>query len=227
MSWEQSISLTPKAISIAPFVWRPRRPRSILLSLVSILLAAVSIGALNRVASGLDLSRPLPDFVTAINQGDSAAISALLLDEPEEWTTRGEWLAGTGAVISLSSCTGGGDTSATTCSVRFGNDWFYNRAAPPEVAKHGSFGTVITVEIEGDQLRVVDFSLPAGLAEVEDPFHQWVVRTHPTSVPLMWDTGGPSIESRIRLDGAGGAAHQALLDEYVDYLQATARQSPG
>jgi hypothetical protein len=227
MSWEQSISLTPKAISVAPFVWRPRRPRSILLSLVSILLAAVSIGALNRVASGLDLSRPLPDLVTAINQGDSAALSALLLDESEEWTTRGEWLASTGAVISLSSCTRDGDTSATTCTVRFGNDWFYNRAAPPEVAKHGSFGTVLTVEIEGDQLRVVDFPLPTGLAEVEEPFRQWVVQTHPRSAPLMWDTGGSSIESRIRLDGAGGTAHQALLDDYVDYLRATTRHSPG
>jgi hypothetical protein len=227
MSWEQSISLTPKAISVAPFVWRPHRPRSILLSLVSILLAAVSIGALNRVASGLDLSRPLPDLVTAINQGDSVAISALLLEESEEWTARGEWLAGTAAVISLSSCTGGGDTPATTCTVHFGNNWFYNRAAPPEVAKHGSFGTVLTVEIEGDQLRVVDFPLPAGLAEVEDPFHQWAVQTHPRSAPLMWEAGGPSIESRIRLDGTGGAAHQALLDEYVDFLQATTRHSPG
>jgi len=227
MSWEQSISLTPKAVSVVPFAWRPRRPRSILLSLVSILLAAVSIVALSRVASRLDLSRPLPDFVTAINQGDSAAISALLLGESEEWPDRGEWLAGTGAVISLSSCTQGGDTSATTCAVRFGNAWFYNRAAPPEVAKHGSFGTVLSVEIEGDQLRVIDFPLPSGLAEVEEPFHEWTVQTHPRSAPLMWDTGGTSIESRIRLDGAGGAAHQALLDEYVDYLQATTRHSPG
>jgi hypothetical protein len=227
MSWEQSISLTPKAISVAPFVWRPHRPRSILLSLVSILLATVSIGALNRVASGLDLSRPLPDLVAAFNQGDSAAISALLLDDSEEWTARGEWLASTGAVISLSSCIEGGDTSATTCTVRFGNDWFYNRAAPPEVAKHGSFGTVLTVEIEGDRLRVVAFPLPAGLAEVEEPFRQWAVQTHPRSVPLMWDTGGPSVESRIRLDGAGGAAHQALLDDYLDYLQAKSRHSPG
>ena len=96
-----------------------------------------------------------------------------------------------------------------------------------EVAKHGSFGTVLTVEIEGDQLRVVDFPLPTGLAEVEEPFHQWAVQTHPRSAPLMWDTGGPSIESRIRLDGAGGTAHQALLDDYVDYLRATTRHSPG
>lgn len=227
MSWEQSISLTPKAISVAPFVWRPRRPRSILLSVVSILLAAVTIFALNRVASGLDLSRPLPDYVAAINQGDAAAMSALLLDESEEWTARAEWLAGTGAVISLSSCGPGLDASATTCTVRFGNNWFYNRAAPPEVAKHGSFSTVLTVQTEGDQLRVLDFRLPAGLAEVEEPFHQWAVRTHPRSVPLIWDTVGPSIESRIRLDAAGGSARQALLDEYVEYLSATTLHSPG
>jgi hypothetical protein len=198
----------------------------VLLSLVSVVLAVLAVGMLSRVASGLSVSHPLPEFVTAVNAADTAAVSTLLAGDSEEWVARSEWLANTGAALKLSSCIPGEGTSIT-CSVRFGNDWFFNRAAPPDIAKHGWLGTVLAVEIDGDQVRITDFPLPAGLADVEEPFRQWVVRTHPASVPLMWDTAGPDLESRMRIDAAGGAAHQALVEEYVEYLNLPSTLAPG
>ncbi len=195
-----------------------------LLSLVSVLMALIAVSALGRVAAGLTLSRPLPDLVAAINEGDTAAVSALLLDDSETWTVRTDWLAATGAVISLSSCNPGTGTSVT-CAVRFGNDWFYNQAAPPEVARQGSFGTVLTVEIEGDQIRTIDFPLPAGLSAVEEPFYQWVSRADPTSVESMWRR--PGVKAELWIDAKAGEAHRSLLDEYVGYLHESLLHTPG
>ena len=205
--------------------FRSRPDGWVLLSLVSVLLAVLAVGMLSRVASELDTSRPLPEFVAAVNAADTGAVSSLLVGESDEWVARSEWLANTGATLTLSSCTPGDGTSVS-CTVRFGNDWFFNRAAPPEVAKLGSLGTLLTVETEGDQLRITDFPWPVGLADVEEPFRQWVIRTHPASVPLMWDTGGTDLESRMRIDAAGGTAHQDLAEEYVDYLQRFVPLSP-
>lgn len=197
-----------------------------MLSLVSLLLVAVTISALGRVVSRLDTSRPLPEYVAATNQGDAAALEALLVEESQEWLDRSKWLAATGAELSLTSCTTD-DGGLTACNVRFGNGWFYNRAAPPEVARGGALGTVISVEVAGNRLRIIDFPLPDRLTEVEEPFRQWALRTHPGSAPRMWDTSRSGVESQLRIDAIGGAAHQVLLDEYVEYVSGTAQHSPG
>lgn len=193
-------------------------------SIVSVALAVIVLVSLLTVASGLNTTKPLPDFVAAVNAGDSGAVTDLLVGESEPWLSYGEWLVYSGAELSVSFCTTGSD-GLDTCQVRFGDDWFYNRAAPREVARQGALSTVLTVEVIDEQIRVVEWPLPARLAAVEEPFRQWVLRAQPDSAELMWHAGPvrSRIESWLRLDATSGETHMALLDEYLQYLNPSTR----
>ncbi|NNC93317.1 MAG: hypothetical protein HKN80_12590 [Acidimicrobiia bacterium] len=185
--------------------------------MLSVALAAVAAGSLITVLSSLSMSAPLPDLIAAINGRDQAAIDELVAGE--DWVDRIDWLMATGATLSVNGCTTSTD-GLTTCQVHNGNDWFFSRAAPRAVARHGSLVTTITFEVIDEEIHVIDWPLPAGLAAAEDPFRRWVLRTHPDRAGLMWrsPTVGDDVERYMVINGAAGRAHFSLGAEYLRLL---------
>ena len=183
-------------------------------SVLAIALAVVAAGSLITVLGSLGTSEPLPDLIAAINDGDRAAVDQLLADEA--WLDRTAWLMATDATLSLNGCTTGGD-GLVTCQVHNGDDWFFNRAAPRAVTRHGTLVTSITAEVIDEQIHIIEWPLPAGLAGVEDPFRRWVLRTHPDLAGLMWrsPTVGGDVERYMVINGAAGEAHVSLGVEYL------------
>ena len=183
-------------------------------SVLAIALAAVAAGSLITVLTSLRTSEPLPDVIAAINSRDQAAVDKLVAGEA--WTDRIEWLMATEATLSLNGCTTSAD-GLTTCQVHNGDDWFFNRAAPREGARAGSLVTTITVEVIDQQIHILEWPLPAGLAVAEDPFRRWVLRTHPDLAGLLWrsPTVGNDVERYMVINGAAGRAHASLGAEYL------------
>ena len=125
----------------------------------------------------------------------------------------------TEATLSVNGCTTSGE-GLTTCQVHNGDDWFFNRAAPREVARGGSLVTTITVEVIDQQVHILEWPLPAGLAVAEDPFRRWVLRTHPDQAGLLWrsPTVGNDVERYMLINGAAGKAHALLGAEYLRFV---------
>ena len=186
-------------------------------SVLAIALAVVAAGSLITVLGSLSTSEPLPELIAAINGRDRAAVDQLLAGSA--WLDRAEWLMATDATLSLNGCTTSTDGS-TTCQVHNGDDWFFTRAAPRAVARHGTLVTSITVEVIDEQIHILEWPLPAGLAAVEDPFRRWVLRTRPEMAGLMWHspTVGDDVEQYMTIDGAAGEAHVSLGAEYLRLL---------
>jgi hypothetical protein len=122
----------------------------------------------------------------------------------------------TDATLSLNACTTDSD-GFVTCRVHNGDEWFFNRAAPRSVARYGTLITSITAQVVDDQVRITEWPLAAGLAEVEDPFRRWVLRTHPEQGELMWRSPavGNDVERYMIISGAAGEAHERLAADYL------------
>ncbi|MGI9648419.1 MAG: hypothetical protein ACR2OI_07860 [Acidimicrobiia bacterium] len=181
-------------------------------------LAAAALAMLANLLTSLSVGEPLPDLVTAINNGDDPAVAATLGESSEEWMAMTGWLMATEAELSLNGCRTNLDAS-TTCQVHFGPAWFFNRAAPPEVAAAGSFATSITGRAIGDQFMIIDWPLPAALRTVDRPFRLWAMQIHPDEAAVMWEPLhlGRGVSTTMRIDKASGQARSDLLDEYLAF----------
>ncbi len=182
-------------------------------------LAVLATWALFAVVGSLATTQPLPALVAAINQSDRAAVGELLVEGDPAWQAHSEWLIATNATLALNGCTTG-TAGLVTCQVRFGDGWFFNQAAPAEVARLGSLVTSLTVEITDHRVRVAQWPLPAGLPAVEDSFRRWVLQVHPEMSELLWrsPTVGSEVEQYMIIDAAAGEAHMRLCEEYLQYL---------
>ena len=189
----------------------------IMRSVLASALAMVAAGSLITVLTSLGKSEPLPDLIAAINRRDPAAVDELVAGGA--WADRVDWLMATGATLSINGCTTSVD-GLTTCQVHNGDDWFFTRAAPREVRRSVSLVTTITVEVIDEQIHILEWPLPAGLAVAEDPFRRWVLRTHPDLAGLMWrsPTVGEEVERYMVIDGAAGRAHASLAAEYLRFV---------
>lgn len=188
-------------------------------SLLCALLAAVAAIMLANLLTSLSVRDPLPDLIAAINRADVDAVEVTLVDGPEEWQAMAGWLIATDAELSLNGCRAG-TAGKTTCQVHFGPDWFFNRAAPPEVAETGRFSTSLTATISGDQLAITDWPVPPGLKAVDQPFRLWAMQLHPEEAALIWEPlhPGRGLSTTMRIDQASGEARLGLLEEYLAFL---------